>query len=122
MDFPKHEFREDHLSVSNGWVKCLSVAWKARVEKVVGVEEDGSLTDDIRDPDRPVWFLMDCMSRSGASFSVVYDGETWIPVRRGADQRLAKDIKPKPSINLDQICVRDKEIFDAAIQAFKSSD
>ena len=122
--YNSYPFRSDEIHVSeNGWARCLSVAFRAKVEKVIAILDDGHITEDINSPQTDVWFLMDCMSTTGSSFSVAYNGEDrWIPVRRAPELKVATDLRPRPNINLDQICVRDKVLFDAAVQIFKVPD
>ena len=117
MDYEALKFRPDDYAVGNGWVKCLSTAHKAKVEKVVGVTDKSDITDSIDGPGIQVWFLMDCMARSGSSFTVLYDGEdTWIPIRRDPIR-----FGPHPT-TLDPPNGQDKALFDRAVQEFEKAD
>ena len=117
MEYEGYPFRTDELRANkDGWVNSLGVAHKSRVEKVVAVE-DGKITENIDANGAEVWWWMDCMARSGSSFQVLYDGEKWLPMRRG---ELSVDLRPQPTVNLEEMCVRDQILFDAAIQEFKS--
>ena len=121
MAYTAYDFGQEEVLVAGGWARSLSVAQKARVEKVIGVKPDGAISDNIDAPDLDAWFLMDCMSASGVSFSILYDGEKrWVPLRRGAEITIGMPSATKKVV-LEHMSLHDKSIFDAAIQAFKTA-
>jgi hypothetical protein len=91
---------------------------RCRVTNVVGLNNDGTITNDIEvvaKPGEQVWFHLDCASSSGATFDIISDGESFYPVKRYGKQRVTTEMKPKSTIDLENMTDIDKTLINLAI-------
>ena len=110
-----------HLISDGSWVSLSNQIDSCTVYGVVGLKEDGSITNDLNivaKPGEQVWFHVDCQSGTGATFDIISDGEVFYPIKRYGKQRVTSELKPKSQVNLALMNKWDKIIVNKAIEIY----
>lgn len=114
-------FGDKVLSRDRDWVSFNTEIQSCRVEGVVALKDDGSITKataDVAKPNEQVWFHVDCQNSLGATFDIITDGEIFYPIKRYGKQRITNNANPKSSVDLKAMSSMDKQLINLAIEAF----
>lgn len=89
------------------------------VSKVVSVKANAKANaSDISSPGEEPWFLLECTNKLTATFNIISDGEVFHPVDRYNDNKITRKLRPKKSVDLGKMAVRDKAKVRKAIEEF----
>ena len=89
------------------------------VSKVVSVKANAKAdARDISSPGEEPWFLLECTNKLTATFNIISDGEVFHPVDRYNDNKITRKLKPKKSVDLGKMAIRDKAKVKKAIDKF----
>jgi hypothetical protein len=106
---------------SRAWVYFNNEIQQCRVEGVVALKKDGSITKavaDVAKPNEQVWFHIDCANALGATFDIITDGEVFYPIKRYGKQRITDKTNPKASVDLKLMTEMDKQLVNLAIEQY----
>ena len=127
---PAVPFGTKRWIASQDGLRASNVIEWAKVIKLVTVETDGRVTDDIHQPGNICWYLLDCYGTQGATFNIITDGEEFYVTDRLTNAMLqgGKTIRVKlgtnigkASVKLDETSVADKELVNAVIEFWVNS-
>lgn len=116
-------FNENEFNIESGNSYGPIVTWtqiikSVRVIKITSFGKDRKLDEcKIVTPGTEAWFMLACTSFIGATFSILYNKEGWLPVGRDTG-RVTQDMKPKASLNLAAMNDRDREIIEKAVELY----
>ena len=119
VDIQPHEFLHTNTKTCGKHVHVNNCVYSCAVRAIVAVDKKGKLSDNPHNPDKDnVWYEMDCKNQLGATFNILYDGQSkWLPADR-YKKRLTTQMSPKNSVNLKNLSFSDRDVFDIAVGLF----
>jgi hypothetical protein len=106
---------------NNGHIEIKNQICSVKIS-VVCLEENGHISSDIVDPNKPVWYMCDCIGTLGATFNIITDGDVYYAVNRYPMKNMRTTIttKPKASVDLTKLSKGDHDLILYAIEQYRN--